>query len=78
MALWVYDEKFLMGIRFLFRMLPFIMGEDDGLEHPSQEQEERHMMIIGFEVYQGLKNSVTTFQTTVRQAAMTNLINSPT
>jgi hypothetical protein len=33
MALWVYDEKFLTGVLFLFRMLPFTVGEDDCLEH---------------------------------------------
>jgi hypothetical protein len=40
MAPWIYDEKFPMGIRFLFRTLPFTVGEDDDLEHPTQEQEE--------------------------------------
>jgi hypothetical protein len=39
-ALWVYDEKFLMGMQFLFRMLSFTMGEDDNIEHLAQEQDE--------------------------------------
>jgi hypothetical protein len=37
MAPWVYDEKFLTGMRFLFGTLPFTTGEDDDLEHPAQE-----------------------------------------
>jgi hypothetical protein len=41
MAPWVYDEKFPTGVRFLFRTLSFIAEEDDDLEHPAQEQEER-------------------------------------
>jgi hypothetical protein len=40
MALWVYDKKFLMGMRFLFLTLAYTAGEDDDLEHPAQEQEE--------------------------------------
>jgi hypothetical protein len=32
---WVYDEKFLVDVRFLFGMLPFTMEEDDDLEHPT-------------------------------------------
>jgi hypothetical protein len=51
-------------------------GEDDDLEHPAQEQEERRMMTISFEFYQGLKNLATTFQAIVRQSAMTNPIDS--
>jgi hypothetical protein len=61
MALWVYDKKFLMGMQFLFKMLPFTAGEDDDPEHLAQEQEERHMMTIDFEFPQGLKNSATMF-----------------
>jgi hypothetical protein len=74
MATWIYDEKFLIGIQFLSRMLSFTMVEDNDLESPNQEQEERHMMTIGFEFHRGLKNSATTFQAAVRQLAMTNLI----
>jgi hypothetical protein len=40
MTTWVYDEKFLMGMRFLFEMLSFTVREDNDLEHPTQEQEE--------------------------------------
>jgi hypothetical protein len=61
----------------LFGTLPFTAEEDDDLERPTQEQEERHMMTIDFEFHQGLKNSVTTFQAIVRQPAMTNPIDSP-
>jgi hypothetical protein len=50
-----------MGMRFLFKMLPFTMGEDDDLEHPAQEQEEWHTTMIDFEFHRGLKNSTTTF-----------------
>jgi hypothetical protein len=35
MASWVYDEKFLMDVWFLFGTLPFIVEEDDDLEHPA-------------------------------------------
>jgi hypothetical protein len=78
MALWIYDEKLLMGMRFLFGTLPFMAGDDDDLEHPAQEQEERRMTMIDFKFPQGLKNSATTFQVAVRQPAMTNLIDSLT
>jgi hypothetical protein len=37
MALWVYDEKFLTGVRLLFRTLSFMAEEDNNLEHPTQE-----------------------------------------
>jgi hypothetical protein len=40
MAPWIYDKKFLMDMRFLFRTLPFMTVEDDDLKHPTQEQEE--------------------------------------
>jgi hypothetical protein len=50
MAPWVYDEKFLMGMQFLFRMLSFIVGEDNDLEHPTQEQEEHRTTMTGFEL----------------------------
>jgi hypothetical protein len=48
MALWVYDDKFLTDVRFLFRTLPFTTEEDDDLEHLAQEQEERRMTMIGY------------------------------
>jgi hypothetical protein len=51
MALYVYDEKFLTTMRFLFRMLSFMTGEDDDLEHPTQEQEDQRTMTIGFEFH---------------------------
>jgi hypothetical protein len=78
MALWIYDEKFLTGMQFLFRTLPFTVGEYDDLEHLAQEQEERRMTMISFEFLRGLKNSATTFQATVRQLVMTNPIDSLT
>jgi hypothetical protein len=77
MAPWIYDEKFPMGIRFLFRTLSFTAGEDDDLEHPTQEQEEWRTMTIDFEFHRGLKNSSTTFHAAVRQPAMTNPIDGP-
>jgi hypothetical protein len=49
MAPWINDEKFLTDMRFLFRTLSFTAGEDDDLEHPAQEQEERRTITIGFE-----------------------------
>jgi hypothetical protein len=66
MAPWIYDEKFLTDMRFLFRTLSFTAGEYDDLEHPAQEQEECRMTMISFEFFRGLKNSATTFQATVR------------
>jgi hypothetical protein len=51
---------------------------DDDLEHPAHEQEERRTTAIGFEFPQSLKNSATTFQATVRQPAMTDLIDGTT
>jgi hypothetical protein len=63
MAPWIYDKK-------------FSAGEDDDPEHPAQEQEEWRMMTIGFEFHRGLKNSMITFQATIRQPAMTNPIGS--
>jgi hypothetical protein len=77
MTSWVYDEKFLAGTWFLFRMLSFTAEEDDDPEHPTQEQEERHMIMIGFKFPRGLKNSVTTFQVAVMQPATTNSMDSP-
>jgi hypothetical protein len=77
MASWIYDEKFLTDMRFLFGMLPFTTGEDDDLEHLTQEQEERHTTNIGFEFHRGLKNSVITFQATVKQPATRNSIDGP-
>jgi hypothetical protein len=73
-ASWIYYEKFLTDMRFLFRMLSFTVEEDDDLECPDQEQEEQRMMTIDFEFRRGLKNSVTTFQAVIRQPAMTNPI----
>jgi hypothetical protein len=58
MASWVYDEKFPMGMQFLFGTLSFTTGEDDDLEHQAQEQEEQHTTTIDFEFPRGLKNSV--------------------
>jgi hypothetical protein len=72
MAPWIYDEKFLAGMRFLFGTLPFTAGEDNDLEHPAQEQEEWCTTTIDFEFHRGLK--VTTFQATVRQPATINPI----
>jgi hypothetical protein len=66
MAPWIYDKKFSMGTQFMFETSSFTAGEDDDLEHPAQEQEERCTTMIGFEFHQGLKNSATTFQATVR------------
>jgi hypothetical protein len=77
MASWIYDVKFLMGMQSLFRMLPFMAGEDDDLKHLTQEQEERRTTTIGFEFPRGLKNSATMFQATVRQPAAIDLINNP-
>jgi hypothetical protein len=78
MTPWVYGEKFLMGMRLLFGTLPFTAVQDDDLERPTQEQEEQHTTMIGFEFPRGLKNSMTTFQAVVRQPATTNLIDGPT
>jgi hypothetical protein len=74
MTMWIYDEMFLIGIQFLSEMLPFTEVEDDDLERLTQEQEERRTMMIGFEFYRCLKNSVATFQAAIRQPATTNLI----
>jgi hypothetical protein len=38
MTMWIYDEKFLTGIQFLFGTLSFMTVEDDDLERPTQEQ----------------------------------------
>jgi hypothetical protein len=76
MTTWVYDEKFLMGMQFLFEMLSITMREDNDLEHPTQEQEERRTMTTGFEFPQGLNNSATTLQPVTRQPAMTSPIDS--
>jgi hypothetical protein len=37
MVSWIYDEKFLTDMQFLFGMLSFIAREDDDFEHPVQE-----------------------------------------
>jgi hypothetical protein len=76
MAPWVYDEKFLMGMRFLFGTLSFTTGEDNDLEHPAQEQEEQCTMTTDFEFPRCLNSSTTMFQTVVEQPAMTNSIDS--
>jgi hypothetical protein len=78
MVLWIYDEKFPMGMQFLFRTSSFIVVLDDDLEHPAHEQEMRRTTTISFEFSQSLKNSATTFQAVVRQLAMTDLIDGPT
>jgi hypothetical protein len=49
MALWVYNKKLPTDMRFLFRTLSFTVVEDDDLEYPAQEQEERCTTMIGFE-----------------------------
>jgi hypothetical protein len=74
---WIYYEKFLMDMRFLFRTLSFTTEEDDDLERPTQEQEEWHTTTIDFEFHRDLKDWATTFQAVVRQQAMTNMIDSP-
>jgi hypothetical protein len=78
MTPWIYDKKFSVGTQFMFETLPFMVGEDDDLEHLAQEQKEWRTTMIDFELHQGLKNSVTTFQAAVRQPAMTNPIDTPT
>jgi hypothetical protein len=65
MTPWIYDDKFLTDMRFLFRTLSFTTEEDDNLECPTQEQEERRTTTIDFEFHRGLKNSATTFQAVV-------------
>jgi hypothetical protein len=77
MALWIYDKKLFMGTQSMIGTLPLLVGEDGNLEHPTQEQEEWCMTTISFEFHQGLKNSATTFQSVIRQPAMTNLIDCP-
>jgi hypothetical protein len=77
MAMWIYDEKFLTDMRFLFRTLSFTVGKDDDLERPAQEQEERRTTTIGFKFHQGLKKSTTTIQAIVRQPVTINLIDGP-
>jgi hypothetical protein len=37
MASWIYDEKFLMGMQFLFRSSSFTVAHNDDLEHPTQQ-----------------------------------------
>jgi hypothetical protein len=54
--------------------LPFTVGEDDNLEHPTKEQEEWRTMMISFEFPRGLNNSTTTFL----QPVITNPIDGPT
>jgi hypothetical protein len=59
-------------------MLSFTVGEDNELEQPAQEQEERRTTMIDYEFYRGLKNSVTTFQAAIRQSTTTNPIDDVT
>jgi hypothetical protein len=61
MASWIYDEKFLTGMQFLFGMSSFTVAHDNDLEHPAHEQEARCTTTIGFEFPRSLKNSATTF-----------------
>jgi hypothetical protein len=37
MASWIYDEKFLTGMQFLFGTSSFTVAHDDDLEHPAQQ-----------------------------------------
>jgi hypothetical protein len=37
MSSWIYDEKFPIGMQFLFGMLSFTAAHDDDLEHPAQQ-----------------------------------------
>jgi hypothetical protein len=37
MASWIYDEKFLTGMQFLFETSSFTAAHDDDLEHPAQQ-----------------------------------------
>jgi hypothetical protein len=48
---WIYYEKFLTDMRFLFGMLPFTTGKDVDLDRLAQEQEERHTTIIVIEFH---------------------------
>jgi hypothetical protein len=77
MVTWIYSEKLLTIIQFLSETLPFTTVEDDDLQRPTQEQEERRTTTIGFEFHRGLKNLATTCQAVVRQQATINLINGP-
>jgi hypothetical protein len=40
MAPWIYDKKFSVGTQIMFGKLTFTAGEDDDLEHLTQEQEK--------------------------------------
>jgi hypothetical protein len=37
MASWIYDEKFLTAMQFLYGTLSFTAAQDDDLEHPAQQ-----------------------------------------
>jgi hypothetical protein len=37
MSSWIYDEKFPMGMQFLFKMSSFTAAHDDDLERPTQQ-----------------------------------------
>jgi hypothetical protein len=78
MAPWIYNKKLSVGTHIMFGMQSFTVEEDDDLEHPTQEQEERRTTTIGFEFHRGFKNSATMFQTTVGQLATINPIDSLT
>jgi hypothetical protein len=51
--------------------------EDNDLEHPTQEQEQRRTTTIGYEFPRGPTNLAITFQVVVRQPATTNPIDGP-
>jgi hypothetical protein len=78
MASWIYDEKFLMGMQFLFGTSSFTAAHDDDLEHPAHEQEVHRTMMIDCKFPRSLKNSATMFQAVVRQSTTTDLIDGPT
>jgi hypothetical protein len=40
MASWIYDEKFLTGMQFMFVTSSFTVAHNDDLEHPAQKEEE--------------------------------------
>jgi hypothetical protein len=37
MASWIYDEKFLTGMQFLFKTSSFTAADDDDLEQLAQQ-----------------------------------------
>jgi hypothetical protein len=40
MTSWIKDEKFSMGMQFLFGTSSFTAAHDDDLEHPTQQKKE--------------------------------------